>query len=524
MNLLSYDQLLEIHRQTLILHGGLPGVKDEGFLLSALDQPAMSFGGEDLYPSWPEKTAALGFSLAKNHAFHDGNKRVAFAAMTVFLAMNGFLLEVPEPEVVDFMLKLAAGQIGRDDLVSWLQTHIKPLSSDADLVELQEPQRPSEEAWRIEAERSPYWKVKMMCQVLSESIERCAPVRLEHQKGFSSAATISVSRHQVFDWMSAKFNEVRAIVDRQEKAINFLGREAFVPSDSGGNLDFMVGLGQELGQIYSEMLFWSQTFRRLDLPEEFGPFLDTVANYSDALLSRIEALPPYLLLELQKAEAQTDGTPYVINIVVDFTPTESDSLERGLGELAARLGLSDSNGLSSTDHVTRIVEIAGLETKAMVSHSKECSRWVNALSSLDNKPTSIRIPQLKALNSSCAQTNIKLDLALKKSIPELHLLLSELKKYAPSFLQLSHRETSEAIHSSQESQQAFIQIVELIEEQKGAFSIIRENVEKARETFDSTSRVEETSIELFKTLNTREDLAQQWDQQLQSMITALDSE
>lgn len=51
MNELSYDELLRIHQATLIQHGGLPGVKDEGFLLSALAQPAMSFGSADLYPT-----------------------------------------------------------------------------------------------------------------------------------------------------------------------------------------------------------------------------------------------------------------------------------------------------------------------------------------------------------------------------------------------------------------------------------------------------------------------------------------
>jgi len=127
MNEISYEELLQIHKATLSMHGGLPGVKDEGLLLSALAQPSSSFGEVDAYPTFPEKIAALGFSLAKNHAFNDGNKRVSFAAMSVFALKNGYLIEIPEKEVVVFMLGLAASEKTRADLVEWISQHLEML-------------------------------------------------------------------------------------------------------------------------------------------------------------------------------------------------------------------------------------------------------------------------------------------------------------------------------------------------------------------------------------------------------------
>ena len=65
------------------------GVQNRGALESALAQPRMSFGGEELYPTLIEKASALGFMLIMNHPFLDGNKRVGHAAMETFLVLNG---------------------------------------------------------------------------------------------------------------------------------------------------------------------------------------------------------------------------------------------------------------------------------------------------------------------------------------------------------------------------------------------------------------------------------------------------
>jgi death-on-curing protein len=72
MRYLTLDEVLELHRLALEQAGGAPGIRDLGALESAVAQPYMAFGGEELYPSPADKAAALAFSLIQNHAFVDG--------------------------------------------------------------------------------------------------------------------------------------------------------------------------------------------------------------------------------------------------------------------------------------------------------------------------------------------------------------------------------------------------------------------------------------------------------------------
>jgi death-on-curing protein len=89
---LTLEEVLELHRLALEQSGGLDGVRELGGLESAVAQPQMAFGGQELYPSLAEKAAALGFSLVCNHPFMDGNKRIGHAAMETFLVLNGWEL------------------------------------------------------------------------------------------------------------------------------------------------------------------------------------------------------------------------------------------------------------------------------------------------------------------------------------------------------------------------------------------------------------------------------------------------
>ena len=89
MRILSLQQLLDLQSETISRQGGLPGVRDLGLVESALAQPLMTFGGEELYPTLAEKIAAFGYSLLKNHTFADGHKRIAFVAMAVIARLNG---------------------------------------------------------------------------------------------------------------------------------------------------------------------------------------------------------------------------------------------------------------------------------------------------------------------------------------------------------------------------------------------------------------------------------------------------
>ena len=87
-------------------------------------QPKATFGGADLYPGLVDKASALGFGLALNHPFIDGNKRIAHAAMAVFLDLNGHTIEPTVDEQERLMLDLAAGQLRREELTAWLGAHV----------------------------------------------------------------------------------------------------------------------------------------------------------------------------------------------------------------------------------------------------------------------------------------------------------------------------------------------------------------------------------------------------------------
>jgi death-on-curing protein len=97
-----------------------------GALESALAQPRATFAGSDLHVTIAGKASALGYSLALNHAFVDGNKRVAHAAMEVFLNLNGAALIGELGEQERMMLDLAAGRSSRQELEHWLEQHTEP--------------------------------------------------------------------------------------------------------------------------------------------------------------------------------------------------------------------------------------------------------------------------------------------------------------------------------------------------------------------------------------------------------------
>jgi death-on-curing protein len=104
--------------------GGSVGIHDLGALESALAQPRVTFGGEELYPAVIEKASALGFSIIKNHPFVDGNKRTGHAAMETFLVLNGYEIEATVDEQERIILQVAAGELGRDEFTDWLRSHV----------------------------------------------------------------------------------------------------------------------------------------------------------------------------------------------------------------------------------------------------------------------------------------------------------------------------------------------------------------------------------------------------------------
>ncbi|HEY1351635.1 MAG TPA: type II toxin-antitoxin system death-on-curing family toxin [Ktedonobacteraceae bacterium] len=91
---IPHKVVLAIHEDQIHEFGGLPGLRDEHVLASALSQPEAQFGGEYLHTSMYEMAAAYGFHLCKNHPFLDGNKRTAWMVMVTFLRLNGYIFSL----------------------------------------------------------------------------------------------------------------------------------------------------------------------------------------------------------------------------------------------------------------------------------------------------------------------------------------------------------------------------------------------------------------------------------------------
>ena len=127
MRYLALAEVLELHRQVVELAGGAAALRDLGSLQSAIAQPRATFDGVDLYRTLEEKAAALMFSLVANHPFVDGNKRVGHAAAEAFLMLNGVELIAPVDESENVVVALAAGQLPREELLSWIRQHCFPL-------------------------------------------------------------------------------------------------------------------------------------------------------------------------------------------------------------------------------------------------------------------------------------------------------------------------------------------------------------------------------------------------------------
>ena len=114
--------VLALHEEQLAEHGGAPGIRDLGLLQSALARPQNLFAYQQA--DIAALGAAYGFSLAKNHPFIDGNKRVSFAVTALFLLLNGFEIAAPGEQSVQLWLSLATGEADESSLAEWIRRNV----------------------------------------------------------------------------------------------------------------------------------------------------------------------------------------------------------------------------------------------------------------------------------------------------------------------------------------------------------------------------------------------------------------
>lgn len=121
------EVVLIIHSILLERYGGSPGIRDKNLLESALAQPKMTIRGKYLHKTIFDKAAAYGFHVCKNHPFVDGNKRVSFVLMDIFLQANGWQIIADETSAYEMMMNLASSKMNKAQLSMWLEANCKRL-------------------------------------------------------------------------------------------------------------------------------------------------------------------------------------------------------------------------------------------------------------------------------------------------------------------------------------------------------------------------------------------------------------
>ena len=121
---IGIEAVFQLHEGLLQEFGGASGVRDPGLLDSALAQSQATFGGELLHSTLWEQASAYLFHLAMNHPFLDGNKRTAYAVMDSFLRINGYVLNLTQDEKYELVIRVARGEMSKDDLAIFLQSAV----------------------------------------------------------------------------------------------------------------------------------------------------------------------------------------------------------------------------------------------------------------------------------------------------------------------------------------------------------------------------------------------------------------
>ena len=122
---ISTEDILLIHSRVIEGSGGLDGLRDRAGLEAAIAAPMQTFDGQELYPSDIEKIARLGFGLASNHAFVDGNKRISAMMTQLLLKWNGYDLTLRTGELADMFIAIADGSANGKDLLDWVYAHLR---------------------------------------------------------------------------------------------------------------------------------------------------------------------------------------------------------------------------------------------------------------------------------------------------------------------------------------------------------------------------------------------------------------
>jgi death-on-curing protein len=128
---LDKSDIIELHDDIIREFGGSLGVLNEGAIAYAAEAPGMNVFGHERYPTIVDKAAILCYTLVTRHAFVDGNKRIGYEAMNVFLSINGYELKGAVDSKEDMVLEVAKGDMSLDDIKAWIELSlVKSASSE----------------------------------------------------------------------------------------------------------------------------------------------------------------------------------------------------------------------------------------------------------------------------------------------------------------------------------------------------------------------------------------------------------
>jgi death-on-curing protein len=120
---LNLSEVLHIHRDQIERYGGQAGIRDLGLLQSAVSMPAAGFGDRFLHEDLFEMAAAYLFHITRNHPFIDGNKRTGVVCALVFLELNGIGVKASEDSLVEMVMAVAEGKVGKEAIAGFFRRH-----------------------------------------------------------------------------------------------------------------------------------------------------------------------------------------------------------------------------------------------------------------------------------------------------------------------------------------------------------------------------------------------------------------
>jgi death-on-curing protein len=125
---LGLDDVMALHQDQIETYGGSPGVRELGLLLSAIEMPKASFGGQFLHEDLYMMSAAYLFHIVQNHSFIDGNKRTGLAATIAFMRFNGLKLVANHDSLTDMVLEVAQGHLTKNDIARFLRENTEEIN------------------------------------------------------------------------------------------------------------------------------------------------------------------------------------------------------------------------------------------------------------------------------------------------------------------------------------------------------------------------------------------------------------